>query len=267
MFITNIVSYKRPIFLEMQVVILRSFQAELQLVESQMNIDVSFKSAGLKELIDLPNNDLDNNMCPAFFLAVTAMKSQRSNDFVTLASIFQFVFLANRIHRLVSDEGLTEHERQYPVLVGDFMLGQAFSKLCEGDLFIYSSDFIKLIEIMNEGVLLRWRLKNKPLTLKDYREILGKERASLTALIGKIAAKVSGIEDPHAQKIEDLGYFLGMAWAAWEESLGLPIVQEYLAKMKNIMNDLRDSYSVKPLLEIYEFFNNNLSPNAELASS
>ncbi len=248
-------------------VILKSFQAELLLLEAQMSKDISFKSVTLEELIDLPKSSLDSNLNPALFFAVTALKGDKDSSLITLASIFQYVFLANQIHRLVTDDEITEHERQYPVLVGDFMLGQAFSKLCEGDLFNYSNDFIRLIEVMNEGVLMRWRLKNKNISLKDYREILGKERASLTALVGKIGAKVSEIEDPYAEMFEDLGYQLGMAWAAWEEPLGLPIVQEYLSKAKVIMNDLRDHYPIKPLHEVFEFFNDNISPNTELASS
>lgn len=248
-------------------VILESFQAELLLLETQMNKDISFKYVTLEELIDLPKNSLDSKLCPALFFAVTALKSNKDNNLITLASIFQYVFLANQIHRLVTDEVITEHERQYPVLVGDFMLGQAFSKLCEGDLFMYSNDFIRLIEVMNEGVLIRWRLKNRNITLKDYREILGKERASLTALVGRIGAKASGIEEPYAKKLEEFGYLLGMAWAAWEEPLGVPIVQEYLNKAKVIMNDLRDQYPIKPLQEILEFFNENINPNSELASS
>lgn len=246
---------------------MKSFQAELLLVQSQMNKDITFKSATLKELVNLPKSSLDETMVPAFFLAVTSIKGQKSNSLITLAVVFQYIFLANRIHRLVSDEAMTEHERQYPVLVGDFMFGQAFSKLCEDDLIIHSGDFTKLIEIMNEGVLMRWRLKNKNIPLKDYREILSKERGSLTALIGKLGSKVSGIEDASAKRIEEFGYNLGMAWAAWEESLGVPIVQEYLNKGKVALNDMPDYSSVKPLVEIYEFFNEQISPNAELASS
>ncbi|KUO66343.1 MAG: hypothetical protein APF84_18115 [Gracilibacter sp. BRH_c7a] len=247
---------------------LKSFQTELKLVETQMNKDISFKSVTLEELIDLPKTSLDNKLCPALFFAVTTLKSQKSNNnLINFATIFQYIFIANQIHRLVKDEPMTEHERQYPVLVGDFMLGQAFSKLCEGDLFNYSNDFIRIIEEMNEGVLMRWRLKNKNISSKDYREILGKERGSLTALVGRLGAKVSGIEGPNAKKLEDFGYLIGMAWAAWEEPLGMPIVREYLSKAKVIINELRDQYSTKPLQEVFEFFNDKIRINSELASS
>jgi hypothetical protein len=45
---------------------------------------------------------------------------------------------------------------------------------------------------MNEGILLRWRFKNKNISLKDYRSILGKESASLTALAARLSADISG---------------------------------------------------------------------------
>ena len=233
-----------------------------------MRKDISFRSLTLEQLIDLPNNSLDQKLCPALFFAVTSMKGERNNiRFITLASIFQYVFLANRIHRLVNDEAMNERDRQYPVLVGDFMFGQAFSKLCEHDLFVFSSDFIRLIESMNEGVLMRWRLKNKNITMKEYREILGKERAVLTALIGRLGCKVAGIEEPYAKKVEEFCYCIGMAWAAWDESLGIPMVQEYLNKAKLIISELREFLPTRSLQELYDFFNDNLSPNAKIASS
>lgn len=233
-----------------------------------MRKDISFRSLTLEELINLPDSSLDHKMCPALFFAVTAMRGQKNNiRSITLASIFQYVFMANRIHRLVSDEAADEHDRQYPVLVGDFMFGQAFSKLCEHDLFVYSSNFIRLIETMNEGVLMRWRLKNKNITLKEYRDILGKERAALTALIGKLGCEIAGIEETYSKKVEDFGYYLGMAWAAWDESLGIPIIQEYLNKAKSVISELRDIYPTRSLQEIFDFFNNSISPNVKIASS
>lgn len=246
---------------------LKSIQAELNMIEEMINKDITFKTARLDELVDLPLNGLEEKMCPAVFLAVNSLKGQSGYLTINLALIFQYVFLANRIHRLVTDEDVPEDVRQYSVLVGDFVFGQTFSRLCQEGIFKYTRDFIKAIETMNEGVLLRWRLKNKNIALKDYKLILGKERAYLTALAGRLGAQVSGIEESLVPKIEEFGYLLGMAWAAWEESLGVPLVQEYLMKVKTLISDLKDYLPVRPLQELYEFFIENTSPNAKLASN
>ncbi len=248
-------------------VIPSSFQTDLDQVQKQMAKEIMLKTIKLEDLIELPMNELDRQMCPAIFLAVNSLSGQSGVSVISLASTFQYIFLANRIHRLVTDdEDLPEHIRQYPVLVGDFMFGQSFLKMCQDDLFYLTRHFVKVIETMNEGILLRWRLKNKPISLKDYRTILGKERGALTALAARLGAHISGVPEPYIKKYEDLGFCLGMAWAAWEEPSCASLAQEYLAKVKTVMAELKEfHFQIKPLQELYEFFYEQISPNAKLA--
>lgn len=231
-----------------------------------MNSEISFKKFRMEDLVDLQMNNLDHQLCPAIVLAVNSMTGKTEKKIINLASIFQYVFLAHYIHKLVSDEDLPEHARQYPVLVGDFMFGQTFLKICDIELFPYAGEFVKIIESVNEGVIMRWRLKNKNLSLKDYRTIIGKERAVLTALAGRLGAEVGGVQQQYHKKLEELGYCFGMAWAAWEESLYSSLVQEYLSKAKSIIAELRDHLNVKPLQELIEFFYQEISHTYVLAN-
>lgn len=242
-----------------------SFQSELRAMEEKMKDEIRFKSFQLEDLIDLQLNKLDLFLCPAVALAVSSMNGQSGDRMINLASVFQYVFLANKIHNMVTDGDLTENERQYPVLVGDYMLGQIFLKICRDDFFSYASQFVKVIETMNEGILLRWRFKNKNISLKDYRSILGKERASLTALAARLSADISGWKEPVITKVEELGYCLGMAWAAWEEQVCAVLVQEYLAKAKATIAELREYCHLRPLQELYDFLYQEISPKVALA--
>lgn len=243
-----------------------SFQTELWVVEQQMSKEICFKSTSMEDLIDLQMNKLDRQLCPSIVLALSKIAGQTEKKHLNLASIFQYIFLAHYIHKLVTDEHMTEHARQYPVLIGDFMFGQTFLKLCNKDLFPYSGEFVKIIELMNEGVILRWKSKNKNIALKDYRMIIYKERASLTGLAGRLGAEIAGLEKPYNRKLEEFGYSIGMAWAAWEESIYTPLVQEYLSKAKNIISELRDYLPIKPLQEVYELFYQAISHNKALAN-
>lgn len=247
------------------VAVVCSFQSELRVMEEKMKDEIRFKSFQLEDLIDLQLNKLDLFLCPAVALAVSSMKGQSGERMINLASVFQYVFLANKIHNLVTDGDLTESERQYPVLVGDYMLGQIFLKICRDDFFSYAGQFVKVIETMNEGILLRWRFKNKNITLKDYRSILGKERASLTALAAGLSAEISGCKNPVIKKVEELGYCLGMAWAAWEEQVYTVLVQEYLAKAKATIAELREHCHIRPLQELFDFLYQEVSPKVALA--
>ncbi|NLI91756.1 MAG: hypothetical protein GX434_05970 [Peptococcaceae bacterium] len=247
------------------VAIAGSFQSELNEMEKVMNTEIRFKSFSIGDLFDLRMNNLDKYLCPALALAVGNMSGQKGKKMIDLASIIQYVFLAHHIHAQVTDGNLTDPERQYPVLVGDFMFGQTFSKLCKSNLFSYSDQFVRLIKTINEGIVMRWKLKNKTILLKDYRVILGKERASLTALAGKVAAEVSGLQEHHVKKIEEFGYYIGMAWAAWEDSIYTSLVQEYLTKAKGTIAELKDHIYIKPLQELYEFFYQEINVNTVLA--
>lgn len=240
-------------------------QAELKIVEEQMKKEIRFKTSKMDDLIDLPLNKLEKHLYPAIVLAVCSIKGQINNKNIPLATIFQYIFLAHRIHKMVIDEDMEEHARQYPVLVGDFMFGQTLLKLCEEDMLCYIGDFVKAIETINEGILLRWRLKNKNLSLKDYRLILGKEKAALTALAGKLGGVLAGFEGACLKKLEEFGYSIGMAWAAWEEPQCSTLLNEYLARTKAIIVELKEYMPVRTIQELFQFFYQEISPNAVYA--
>lgn len=243
-----------------------SFQTELDAVESMLQREIRFKTFSLEDLIDLPMNNFDHYLCPAVVLAIGSMTGRNDQKMLNFASIIQYVFLAHHIHAQVTDEDMSELARQFPVLVGDFMFGMTFGKLCEDALFPYSGEFVKLIKIINEGRVMRWRLKNKTIQAKDYRLILGKEKASLTALAARLAAQIAELQEPFRKRVEDFGYFLGMAWAVWEEPLAATsLVQEYLNRAKGTMAELKDHLYIKPLQELYEFFNQEINPSTVFA--
>ncbi len=241
--------------------VLTSIQSELQTVEIQMSKEIHSRSLNMEELIDLQLDDFQRLLSPAISLAVSRIAGPISKTMISMSCIFQYIFLAHYIHGPVKDGNITESDCQYPVLIGDFMFGQLFVKMCEKDLFPYVGLFATVIKTINEGIVLRWRFKHKKMTIKDYRIIIGKERASLTALAGRLSAEVSGIKDQYIPKFEEFGYNTGMAWAAAEESIYSFLVQEYLAKVKTNINELREYLSVTPLQELYDFFQMEISKN------
>jgi len=245
--------------------VVNRFEQELNEMESLMRDEISFKSYRLEDLVNIQMNCLDQYLCPSMVFAVGRVTGQSCPKMIHVAAVFQYVFLAHHIHAQVTDQDLTESQRQYPVLVGDFMLGQTFIKLCDNDLFPYSAEFVKLIKTINEGVVLRWRLNNKSITLKDYRTIMEKKRGSIMALAAKLAAEILDIQQPYVNKLEEFGYYMGMGWAAWEEPFHASQVQEYLMKAKGIIGELRDQLQVKPLQELYDFFNQQINKHTVLA--
>lgn len=233
--------------------------SEMETVEKLMNEEISFNSTSLDNLIDLKMTDLDKYLCPAIVLAVTGLTEERYPKKTSLAAIFQYVFLAHYIHSLITDEEMPDNTRQFPILVGDFMYGKSFLKICEADLFSYSTEFVKTIETMNEGVIMRWKAKNNQISLQDKLSILEKERASLTALAGKLSGILAGLNMGAVHKLESLGYSLGMAWAVWDERLDTYLAEKYLIKADGIIEQLSQDFNIEPLRDLYECFSHEIS--------
>ncbi|UWG99076.1 hypothetical protein LPY66_09940 [Dehalobacter sp. DCM] len=238
-----------------------SIEYGLATVESEMNKEIRFSESRLEDLVSLSMTTLDRRLNPAIVIAVSCMTGKINRGIITLAKVAQYLFLSHKIHALVTDDDLSESARQYPVLTGDIMLGHTLKKVCDPEIFPYADQFVKLIKTINEGVLLRWRYKSKVIPLKDHELILSKEKASLTALVARLSAKLSGMPSYHIEKIEKFGYDLGMAWAASEAAACQSLYQEHLNRAEAILNSLRDHVPVKPLQEIMDFFKAEIADN------
>jgi geranylgeranyl pyrophosphate synthase len=156
--------------------------------------EFGLRASGMEDLVHLRMSHLDQSLLPALTLAVSRMAGPVSDTVISLSSIIQHIYLAQHIHSQVKDPVNGEAVRQFPILVGDYIIGQSFVKMCDKDLFPYISNFVAVIKTINEGIILRWRLKNKKISVKDYKYIIGKERASLTAMAARLGAEVSGIK-------------------------------------------------------------------------
>lgn len=239
------------------------FQNDLETLHAQMKSEIRFKTARFEELVELSLNHLELNLCPAVVFAVTRALAKEGLKMLPLASLFQYIFLSDKVHRLVTDGDISEDERQYPILVGDYLFGQAFQKLCQKDLFPHLKEFTKLIEEMNEGVIQRWSLKNKQISLDDYILILSKEKASILELAAKMTAEVNGAREIVTNRLESFGYNIGMAWAFSREGFGSHIVTEYMDKADADIGSLTGMCRIQPLKDLYDFVKINLSRKKE----
>lgn len=123
-------------------------------------------------------------------------------------------------------------------------------------------DFTQLIKTINEGVILRWHFKDRPISAGDRIRILSKEKTSITALCGKLAAEITGLPKVQVELAEGIGYNLGMAWAVGGESLNLHLTQTYLQQARTSIEKLNDNES-QILLELYLAFVNELPSKKE----
>ena len=105
------------------------FLEKLNKVQMRLNQEIYFKPASFDELVQLDLDELDRTVNPALVLAVSQAFMKHGQKSEALAGIIQFIFMANKVHKLMKDDyDIPEELRQFPVLVGDLLYGKFFSR-------------------------------------------------------------------------------------------------------------------------------------------
>lgn len=212
------------------------FKTELEEIKVIFQNEIRFKTARFEELIDIKFNELDLNACALIVLTVNKTFGGTTRSAVGLASIVQYIFMADQVHRLMKDDPkLSESERQFPVLVGDFLYGKFFLGLCKEKLLHYLSPLAQVIGVMNQGAISRWLSEDKTISEADQLHILEMERAALTGLAARLGAHLAGCSENVQQRCEDLGWQLGLAWAASQNRMETSVIGKALDKAREIL--------------------------------
>lgn len=233
----------------------KSIGDELCSVQERLNKEIVFKTARFHDLVNLTMDEMDKCACPAILLAVSRSCGYRGGKSIGLASAIELVYMAGKVHRLMRDEGISEEERQYPVLVGDFLFGKYFLMLCQEGLLKYLAPLAQAIAGMSEGSIERWRLQKQRELLKDeWIMVLGREHACLTAMAARLGADLAEMPLDIQTKLEMIGWNLGLAWAAAREKLEVSIIKNALEKALTFIRELPDSLHIIYIKELYSYF-------------
>jgi len=249
-----------------------SFKDELETVDRQVNKELRFKSISFKELVPLELSDLDRFGCPALVLAASKASGGIIPNSLTIAQIIQFIFLGYEIHNLITDdEDLPEQRRQFPVLVGDFLYGKFFLGLANANLLHYLEPITHVVQSMSEGMVLRWQNENShskhDLKPEDWWKVFEKQRGFLTGLSAKLGADLNGASAEFQDFCERFGRLLGIAWAASTTSVGREMVEDTLNRAKELIDNQRSLYDLKPLYEVYDYITFYLGRSNEQAKN
>ena len=238
------------------------FLEKLNNVQRRLSQEINFKPASFEELVQLDMDELDQTVNPAIVLAVSQAFKEHGQKSEALAAIIQFIFMANKVHKLMKDDSnITEELRQFPVLVGDLLYGKFFLELCREKLLSFLEPLAKVMATMSEGGISRWLSRDKKLGMAKSLEIIEMESASLTALAARLSAELAGVSVPLQHQIEAFGWELGLAWGAWKERLENIEVQLILQRANAILNEIsaESQLPLKPLREVYHFMAKHLN--------
>lgn len=234
------------------------FKEELEEIKNVLRREIKLKAAEFDDLVQLDFGELENNACALIVLSVNKAFGGRKDSAIGLAIVFQYIFMADQVHRLMKDaHDLEESKRQFPVLVGDFLYGKFFLSLCKSKMLHFLSPLAKVIKTMNQGAISRWLYREKQLTTGEYIRILEMERASLTGMAARLGAELAGCPEKTQIHCEVLGRNLGLAWAAYQDKAEYSIIEDALKKARYSIREFSGSM-VYPLESLVDYIEGHL---------
>ncbi|HBV86378.1 geranylgeranyl pyrophosphate synthase [Desulfosporosinus sp.] len=239
-----------------------SFCGKLNKVQTYLREEINIKPAGFEELVQLEMNELDQTVNPAIVLAVSGSCTKHDSKSEALAGIIQFMFMANKVHRLMKDDAdLAEELRQFPVLVGDLLYGKFFLELCRKKLLFFLDPLAQVMGTMSQGGISRWLSRDKSLSRDELLHIIELESASLTGVGARLSAELAGVSLPLQKKLESFGLEMGLAWGAWKERMEMTVVESILQRANAILEDISNESQIeqRPLREVHQYLTKQLS--------
>ncbi|MDR1321868.1 MAG: hypothetical protein LBK56_10655 [Gracilibacteraceae bacterium] len=194
------------------------FTAHWESFDSGLEQALCWRGKDYASLLPQPLDGKDRDVCPAFVFALAGGCGFKGRDVVELALALEYTYLSFRVHRFIRDMELAEQARQYGVLFGDFFAAQVLASLSGDLLYPHTAKFTETMRTMNEGALLRGRLRENADTAA-WREVLRREKAALLLPV-RVFAEWASLAQEETQLLERLAAELGVLWGAGEEGRG-----------------------------------------------
>ena len=196
---------------------------------------------------------------PMLTLASAAMFNFQGDHHVKLATAVEFMHTATLLHDDVVDESdlrrgkstaRTIWGNQASVLVGDFLLGQAFRMMVE----VGSLDALDVLStaasVIAEGEVLQLSVaKNMETTEDDYLQVIRAKTAALFAAAAEVGPIVAKTDKAERNALKSYGMNLGLAFQLVDDVLDYGGKAAELGK--NVGDDFREGKITLPVILAY----------------
>lgn len=183
---------------------------------------------------------------PALTLISAQLCGYSGPRHIALAAAVEFMHTATLLHDDVVDEsklrrGLATANELFgnkaSVLVGDFLLGQAF-QLMVGDGALKSLKILAdAAAIISKGEVMQLMTEGQPeTTIENYLQIISSKTAVLFAAACELGAVVSGEVDAE-DALREFGIYIGIAFQLVDDAL------DYAADQKTLGKSIGDDFS------------------------
>jgi len=196
---------------------------------------------------------------PMLTLATAKLCGYQGDGHVRLAAAVEFMHTATLLHDDVVDESDVRRGKtaarllwgnEASVLVGDFLLGQAFKMMVDvgslGALRILSD----AAAVIAEGEVMQLiTAKNTDTTEDDYLAVIDAKTAALFAAAAEVGAVIAGRPKSEAAGLRSYGRNLGIAFQLVDDALDYSGEQATLGK--SVGDDFREGKLTLPVVLCY----------------
>ena len=196
---------------------------------------------------------------PMLTLAAAGMFGYQGTGHVKLATSVEFMHTATLLHDDVVDESDLRRGKstarmiwgnQASVLVGDFLLGQAFKMMVE----VGSLDALDVLSdaaaVIAEGEVLQLSVaKNMETTEDDYMAVIRAKTAALLSAAAEVGPIIAGAGKAERDALRSYGTNLGLAFQLVDDALDYGGKAQELGK--NVGDDFREGKITLPVVLAY----------------
>jgi octaprenyl-diphosphate synthase len=193
---------------------------------------------------------------PMLTVAAAAMFDAKGEQHISYAAAVEFMHTATLLHDDVVDESDKRRGRPAPrkiwgnsasVLVGDFLLGQAFMMMVEAGNIEALGVLSKAAAIIAEGEVFQLSKANDLTTnVDEYFEVIKAKTAALFEAATEVGAMAGGASESERLALKEYGAELGIAFQLVDDVLDYGGVSGVIGK--NVGDDLREGKMTLPVL-------------------
>ncbi|WP_081585524.1 polyprenyl synthetase family protein [Bartonella senegalensis] len=196
---------------------------------------------------------------PMITLAAARMFDYQSDGHIKLATAVEFMHTATLLHDDVIDESNLRRGKstarmiwgnQASILVGDFLLGQAFKMMVDVGSIEALSVLANAAAIIAEGEVMQLSAtKNIETSIAEYLTIINAKTAALFSAAAEVGPIIAGYGHKERLALREYGTFLGLAFQLIDDALDYGGTTKYLGK--NIGDDFREGKITMPVILAY----------------
>ena len=216
--------------------ILQPIEKELHSVHNLIKKQFIIKAGHVGSFAHLELSFINKTIRPALVILTARIYGCDPKKTAALASVFQFIYLASKIHQGISEND-SDYIRgdsdprdgsQFPVLVGDYLYGKFFTFLCDVGIINLLQPLAEIICQIHEGGILRKKMSGSGFTSQVFQEVVRKETAELFAGCCFLTARLAGAAKYDEELLRSFGRNFGMAYGFLENGAPVEYVSSYI---------------------------------------